>query len=246
MSDLSFISSPNLPSSSVKGVVVSSEYSAVIDALISLGIEPFPADGCAALPAPIANHADMVFSYLGDGKFIIEKNQIKLKQKLEALGMSCAGEIELKTGYPNDIMLNSCILGEHVICNAKNTHQKIVLNKKIIDVKQGYAKCSCAVIDEKSIITDDESIHRSALKNGLNALLVRKGDILLNGYEYGFIGGCCGKISPDTICFCGDIATHRDFDKISEFLTERNIRPISLFSGKLIDIGSIIPITEFS
>ena len=77
-------------------------------------------------------------------------------------------------------------------------------------------------------------------------MLVRKGSVKLKGFDYGFIGGCCGKIAEDTVAFCGNLKTHSDWLKIESFMKERGVYPLCLASGELIDIGSILPITEIT
>ena len=85
----------------------------------------------------------------------------------------------------------------------------------VINVNQGYSGCSVCVINDSAIITDDESIFTAA-QNFLNdVLLIQKGSIRLNGYNYGFIGGCCGKISKNKLStqdfrqeFTGGVCVH--------------------------------------
>jgi hypothetical protein len=120
----------------------------------------------------------------------------------------------------------------------------MISSKKKIEVKQGYCKCSVLIVDENSVITDDESIHRKMSENGIDSLFVSKGDISLPGHEYGFIGGSSGKISKETIIFFGDVRNHRDFKKISEFITNHGCKFICTDSGALRDIGGFISITE--
>ena len=98
-------------------------------------------------------------------------------------------------------------------------------------------------MDENSIITDDESVARRAVEKGLNCLLISKGDVSLDGHEYGFIGGASGKILKDEIIFFGDISKHRDYERIEAFIRERKMRIIS-FDFPLTDFGGIIPIRE--
>jgi hypothetical protein len=57
---------------------------------------------------------------------------------------------------------------------------------------------------------------------------------------YGFIGGCCGKIE-DEFVFYGDITEHPDFEKIYNFINDRNIK-IKWFDFPLEDIGSILTV----
>ena len=76
----------------------------------------------------------------------------------------------------------------------------------------------------------------------IDVLKISAGHIMLDGYDYGFIGGCCGKISSGAIAFCGDLKTHPDSDNICGFLGNYGIKAVSLGSGQLYDTGGILPI----
>lgn len=245
MSGFSFVNKPNLPENKVCCAVVSPQYPEVLKALNDLSVSTFTVSACNNLLLPVSQHTDMLFSYLGNGKFICESSQQQLKAALTAKDLKCLGEVDLAAGYPADIALNCCIVSDSIICNASNTPDIIKSSFNVINVKQGYAKCSCAVVDENSVITDDESIAAALLKNSFDVLLVNKGSVRLGGFEYGFIGGCCGKLSKDSLVFCGDLRTHENYRQIDAFLRERKVYPVSLFQGELLDIGSIIPVIEF-
>ena len=115
-------------------------------------------------------------------------------------------------------------------------------NIKKINVKQGYCKCSICIVDENSIITSDEGIHKEVIKYGIDSLLIEKGYIDLFDLDYGFIGGCSGLISKDTLSFFGDIKKHPDYNRILEFVNKKNKKIISLSNEKLLDLGSLIPL----
>lgn len=243
----SFLINPNLPDKKVIHAVVSPQYPQVISALNELNIVIFTVSSCENVLFPLRNHTDMLFSYFGNGAFAVERNQTYLQNELENLGLDCVcNGIELKPEYPCDISLNSCVIGKHVICQNDNTPDFAKNSKTVINVKQGYAKCSCVPVDENSLITDDMSIYTAAINYGLDCLLVKKGCIRLDGFDTGFIGGCCGKLSKDMLAFCGDITNHPDYTQINSFLRDRHVYPHSLFDGELIDIGSVIPITQYS
>ena len=245
MTDYSFLSNPNLPDRKVKHAVVSPQYLQVITSLNELDIIPISVTSCESVMYPLRNHTDMLFSYLGNGVFAVEQSQTALLNDLECHGLRCLSDsIELKPEYPFDIPLNCCIIGKYILCKSGNTPEILKQGKTVIDVKQGYAKCSCVPVDENSLITDDLSIYNAAIGFGLDALLVKKGCVKLDGFDTGFIGGCCGKLAKDMLTFCGDIANHPDYTQINSFMRERNVYPHSLFGGELIDIGSIIPITQ--
>ena len=116
-------------------------------------------------------------------------------------------------------------------------------NIKIINVNQGYCKCSICLINQNSIITEDQSIC-NALKDKFDVLKINSGYVQLKGYNYGFFGGCTGLIDKNTLAINGEIKYHKDKDEMISFLKERNVQLVELKSGYLEDIGSIIPLRE--
>jgi hypothetical protein len=70
-------------------------------------------------------------------------------------------------------------------------------------------------------------------------LLIDKGHIQLQGFDYGFIGGASGRIG-DTIIFNGDITQHPDYEKIAAFIEDRDLKIKYFTEYPLEDIGSII------
>jgi len=151
--------------------------------------------------------------------------------------------------YPNDVRLNCAIIGNKIICNIKTIANEVLeyaqanqLN--VINVNQGYTKCSICAVNENSIITDDESIFAAAGNFFNDTLFISKGSIGLNGYGYGFIGGCCGKIDKNKIAFNGAIESHKDYKKIIDFLSRNSVECIELHNNPLYDIGGILPLCE--
>ncbi len=245
MIGFTLVKNPNLPTDKVFHIVASGEYPQYINELEKCGINILLTDGCNDILPALKYHADMLFSYLGNGEFLIEKSQNLFKEKLVNLGLFALNDdIELNEKYPGDIAMNACIIGDKVICAKKGVQPALKIGRELIEVNQGYSKCSVCVVDENSLITDDESIFNACKSFGLDVLIVSKGSVKLKGFDYGFIGGCCGKISDDTIAFCGDLNTHNDAEKIKSFLCERNIYPVSLGAGFLTDIGSLMPVTQ--
>lgn len=246
MTDFKPIVMPNLPENKVRHVVISDEYPQLVESLRSLNIESFFVSSCNDVIAQVKSHADMLFSYLGKGRFITESSQTSLVADLKSLGFKYENiSVNLSPDYPNDVFLNTCIIGGAILGSSAIADTWSDDHRKFFPVKQGYAKCSVCVVDKNSLITDDISIFDACKTLDIDALLVRKGSVKLNGFDYGFIGGCCGKISRDTLAFFGDIRTHCDYEKIKTFLDYRCVDALSLCSGNLVDVGSIIPITEY-
>lgn len=145
--------------------------------------------------------------------------------------------------YPENIKYNLAKVGNHIIGMEKMVPE--VLKKhfvdsgyNFIDVHQGYAKCSTAIIDDESIITSDKGIYLKALENNIKGLLIGPGHILLPGLSYGFIGGCT-LAHKDKVFFNGDIRKHPDYERIKNFVEKRNLK-IDFIKEPLMDLGSFI------
>jgi len=221
--------------------------------LLKLGVIPVKLRGLRKSESygkynPLSYHPDM-FCFNPEKNIWIFYDEVYKENKDIIAGLNLEIEIiEIKSPesykYPDDIGLNAAIFGEYLICNIKYTNDKILKyakkNKKnVIDVRQGYAKCSICVVDEKSIITSDEPIYKKAILNDIEALLINSGHINLNGYDYGFIGGCSGLIDKNKLAFTGDIKQHPDYINIKNFCEGRGVEIISLSGKKLYDYGSL-------
>ena len=138
----------------------------------------------------------------------------------------------------------------NTITNYLNTISKEILkfaetnNLIIVNTNQGYSRCSVCVVNENAIITDDKSIFTAAQFFFNDVLFISKGSIKLDGYDCGFIGGCCGKIDKYKLAFNGAIESHKDYKKIIDFLSRNSIECIELNQNRLTDIGGILPLIE--
>lgn len=146
--------------------------------------------------------------------------------------------------YPAHAIFNGCSTGKYFIHNLKYTAPdllKAVRREGQIEVHvaQGYAKCSCVVVDKDSIITADRGIWREAVKAGMDVLLIEKSQVILRGYPYGFLGGASGKVGS-TMIFNGDITRHSDYARIRDFIESRGLDIVYFKEYRLTDIGSII------
>ncbi len=158
---------------------------------------------------------------------------------------------KLTHDYPGHAIYNACSTGKYFIHNLKITDPELLETAKShnlipVHVPQGYAKCSIVVVDEDSIITADQGIFKACTKAGLKVLLIEKGQVILEGYPYGFIGGASGMIRKhdeqqrNVLLFNGDVRRHSDFKEIKEFVEGRGLE-LKYFEGHpLADIGSIV------
>lgn len=203
------------------------------------------------LPENLKGHADLSFCYLGDGTAVCAPGSGEYyNEKFKHTGLSVKeGEISPDRHYPKDAAYNVAIVGRKMFCRIDIT-DKILLNEaeklgyEIININQGYGKCSVCPISENSAISADKSFAKSAEKAGVEVLLITNSTILLPGYSNGFFGGCAFMADEKTLCVKGDITTHPDYLKIWEFTKKKGIDIISLGGGNLFDFGSLIPVLE--
>jgi hypothetical protein len=147
--------------------------------------------------------------------------------------------------YPQNIAYNAVCIDKYFIHNLKYTQPEVLekarqMGKILIDVPQGYTKCSTVVVNGSSLITADEGIARvlSDYKD-IDVLKISPGYVELPGYNTGFLGGASGLVG-DTMLFCGDLAAHPDYYDILSFILRRGINVKFFDSLPLLDVGSFI------
>ena len=158
---------------------------------------------------------------------------------------------ELSPLYPGDCRYNVTCTGKFFIHKLDITDAGLLDAAKassgnefhLVDVRQGYTKCSTVIVDEDSIITYDKGIAKPCEAAGMNVLLVEPGFVKLRGANTGFIGGASGRVD-DKIVFNGDLSAHPNFREITAFIEGRGLGCKWFSSYELEDIGSIITVTK--
>lgn len=197
------------------------------------------------ISSPIANHPDINLCYVGDNMVFVACEQNEIASILVNKGFDVIQiDEEMSTEYPHDSLLNVAVFGNTVVLNEKTASKQLQNylhnnNFNIIDVKQGYSKCSVLPISQNAAITTDEIICKKLNENNIDCLKITPNGIKLDGYDYGFIGGCGGLIGENELYFFGDITAHTDYNKIANFLKQHNIS-YKCASGPLQDFGSLI------
>lgn len=223
--------------------VMSDKYPQFVRELVRRGHRIIPSECVKTLVLPEQKHADMQILNINNDIFILRECaelQNKLKNKNIIRCKNTAGE-----KYPANILLN-------FLCLKNTLYGKIsaidpVLkgyclknNIKMINVNQGYCRCSTAVVSENAAITADKTIEKAFKENGADVLTINPGNIDIDGFNYGFIGGASGKIDDNTIIFFGNLKEHPDYLKIKEFCKKHNVK-IDIICPELplTDIGGI-------
>lgn len=216
-------------------IIIDSKFSDVAEKLWGNKHKIIPSFSCEKLQPQVASHPDMTIVPVGDVFVCCPESfdyyKAYLGKKL------IRGETKLSPHYPNDIAYNVLIYKDFAFGKEDFLDpvvKKVLKDKniKLINVNQGYAKCSSAVT-KNGVITADKGIYEALVKNGVNALKINEGHVKLKGYDYGFIGGASGIID-EKLTFFGDVTQHPDFLKIKDFCEFSYIEDF-----ELTDVGTI-------
>lgn len=240
--------------SNVKVVIIGEKYEKTLyKPLDKYGIRIICLPNNKCVDERLSSHADISVFHAGGERIWLAPHlrNSDFAHELAALGSRIEfAAIEQCPAYPGDAQLNIAALASAFIYAPKVSYSPIVdylTNERgftAVASRQGYAKCSVLVVDERSIITQDRGIARAARTAALDVLEISPGYVSLDGFEYGFLGGAGFKLSDDTLAFTGTLDTHPDKERILGFLAARGIHPVYLTDQPVFDIGSAIPIIE--
>lgn len=242
------MNNPFIPIDFANVVIVDGRiYNSAYKIFKKLNINVIPTVPCKEVQEPISYHPDIVMHPINHNTLIVAPNVFEYYyENLSKLGIKIIqGEKKLNKKYPDDIAYNVGRIHNFAIHNFKYTDEKLKYylkreNLELIHVKQGYTKCSMAIVDNKAIITSDYPIYEKLKDLGIDVLFISPGYIRLDGYDYGFIGGTCGNLSKKHMIFSGKISQHPDKEKILNFLKKYNKKVIWLDNEEIIDVGTII------
>ncbi len=247
-----YIETPCIPKNQVVLAVVDYRISAEAEAsLTSMGMELIKTMPCPDLYEAINGHPDIILYPVGHDRVILAPNVYgSLAPTLEKKGFAVTkGATWLARNYPENIAYNVLRIGGLAFHHTGHTDPEIlkVLEEQqiqLVHVNQGYSKCAVCILDERHIITSDYKLAQTTEKYGVESLLVKPGSIGLTGMEYGFIGGASGLISEKSIAFTGTIEQHEDGVKIAAYIEKCGLDLVSLNTGQMTDIGSILPLFQ--
>lgn len=204
-----------------------------------------PPFGC--LYEAICGHPDILLHVVTDNTILVHRNmELDFINKLKNFNIEVLlSNKSLESNYPFDIALNAVRLNNIFLHNLKYTDDvllELMKYKKNINTRQGYTKCSTAVVTENAVITSDANIARILKEEAVDVLFVPPGGIDLPGLDYGFIGGTCGLFNEKTIVFYGNLKNYDYGKEVLEFLKKHHVEPVYLSDGRLVDRGSILTI----
>lgn len=212
------------------------------------GFEPILLPPATYLQTGVASHTDMLI-FIGFGRLFCHKNYYESNRELiEGIAQKSTLSLTLSdepTGaeYPLDVLFNAWLIENRLLCNERTVSRLILDAAKnerieIINVPQGYTKCSVCPVSENAIITADKAIAEACRSAKIDVLTVSEGHISLPPYNFGFIGGASG-LCGDKVYFCGSLDCHPDSDRIKDFCKKHKKTAVSLSHDKLQDVGSL-------
>ena len=204
------------------------------------------------LSAPVASHTDMLIhrvgnEYLSFADYCEEASyvfsDISLLLVPTGAKMTFTAD-EVSSEYPSDAGLNALHMGNKLFCRSKSISPRLAeaANEngiEIIHTKQGYPACTVLKLCDDAAITADRGMADILERNGINVTLIENGDIILEPYEYGFIGGA-GGVYDGVLYFFGDPSTHRSYGAIKAAADAVGLRITALSDGALRDLGGIL------
>ena len=239
-----FLKTPYVPERKVRLALIGHESEPFRALLRDCGVETIVLPPSQTNDPAVKNHADLSVFHAGCGEFFCSENAAGVVRAFQPEQLTV---VPVGKQYPFDCALNIAWLRNHAFGLGQGSGSAVgaCLQSRGVrwhTVRQGYANCSVCQIGENSLITDDPSVYAAAIAAGLEALLVQKGDVRLNGHDYGFIGGASAMIGPGEAVFFGDLSKHRDLALIKAFLQSHGCICHDLTDIPLTDIGGIVAI----
>lgn len=201
-------------------------------------------DALDTLEAPLNTHPDIQIHFLSKELAVCPPEAYDYYRKNLPNGTELIKGCSLGRTYTSHTAYNVARVGQYVVCNSAFADRNITeiytkMGYKIINVRQGYAKCNLCIINDSAVITEDRGIAKALSEYGIDVLRIDVGGVRLKGFEYGFIGGASGNVEGKLL-FSGKIENHPMFDDILNFLNKYGIIYLSLGNNSLCDYGSIL------
>lgn len=191
----------------------------------------------------VSGHPDLFFC-VGNNKLVVAPNTPdKYTDLLNKYNVDYIfGESYVGQHYPDSARYNAIVTEQYLIHNIKITDPVVLStfqNLELINIPQGYSRCSVIPLKNNRFITSDKGISRVLTNRGFDVLYVNPEGILLPGFNTGFIGGTAGIID-NTIFFIGSLSNYKEGEKVKNFLQKDNYKIIELYNGPLFDGGSLL------
>lgn len=186
-------------------------------------------------------HPDILVHPLPNGDILVDRDNLEYYKNIFPDKKILPSNSILSKKYPKDVPLNAFTFKNYFIHNLKFTDKLLLDYYKnygydLINIKQGYAKCS-SLVTEDFIITSDGGIYES-LRDLIPIYKIDHGQIKLQNFNYGFIGGASGVLGKK-IFFTGDFSHHSSYEEILKIINKYDYEIEILYKDPIEDYGTI-------
>ncbi|MDU2503589.1 MAG: hypothetical protein E7D08_05045 [Peptoniphilus harei] len=187
------------------------------------------------------SHPDILVHPLPSGDLVVDRDNLEYYKNIFPDKKILPSHSILSKKYPKDVPLNAFTFKNYFIHNLKFTDKLLLDYYKnhgydLVNIKQGYAKCSC-LVTEDFVITSDGGIYES-LRDFIPIYKIDHGQIKLQNFNYGFIGGASGVLGKK-IFFTGDFSHHSSHEEILKIVSKYDYEIEILSKDPIEDFGSI-------
>ena len=217
----------------------------------SLGFKVVAAESLDFLYEGVKGHPDLQFAPVGD-RLVCHRGISTAKlRELQGHGIECVPSVSaLALPYPGHVILNASIGGGALIHRTDITdgallEEAIRQGLRLIDVRQGYGRCSTSFIGDRCFATNDSGVAAALSENGFRVFFSPYGDVELEGFDYGFLGGCLSMVrsgSDRLVIVSGNLNEYVMGGELREFILSSGAIPVEVGKGRLKDRGSVLQV----
>jgi len=190
----------------------------------------------------ISGHPDIFFHPAGEQLIVAPNLPAQYVEALKDEGVCfIMGEQAVGNKYPRSAAYNVVSTNNLLIHNFRNTDASITSlleDADLIHVDQGYTRCNLLPLGDDHFISSDSGISRVLGRFDKDCLNINPEGILLESFDHGFFGGCCG-IHEQTIYIIGSLSHFSEGEKTRSYIQACGFKIVELYNGPLFDGGSI-------
>ncbi len=185
----------------------------------------------------ISGHPD-IFIYQWPGGLVVSPDLPQYYLELLSGHDIITGTKKCGPKYPDTAPYNALYTSFGLLHNTRISASEVLSSHgKQIHCNQAYTRCN-AIEAGGTILTSDKGIENVLKSENIPVLYISPERVLLEGFQHGFFGGCCG-IFGNTFFICGSLAYLDEGGKLREILMSNGLQINELYPGAPMDIGGI-------
>ncbi len=191
---------------------------------------------------PLHGHPDIFLAQINE-KLIIAPNSPKyIFDYLHTHSILYQmGKENVGFSYPEIAKYNVSANQNLILCNSTICDSEILnysKNLEIINVKQGFCRCSTLILEEDVFITSDQGIFKVLKNRNLEVHYFSDTNIFLPGYRHGLLGGCLGIDKESRrVVVSGSLDTLENGNELRLMLQNLAYDVLELGNKCLLDVG---------